>query len=696
MAQFVNIFDVDLQKATKPVPLKQIIGEGDVNANRIGAVVTNDGASVSLGGSCVGKVVRADGATVQLTGTISGNTAYVVLDQQCCAIEGPIQVAVCWVSSSNVTTLVIAYGTVVSTQTGNAIQPSTPIPDLTELLAQIDAMEQATAAANAAASKSVRYDTTQSLTEAQKATAIGNISAASASDLNYLQGAFSNYGISGIQFPNNLVNPYDFVDNAYVLASAGTISTGQSGYFCTGFIPVTAGTVYIANTGRSYAWYNSSKEYLSGDSGTGIQGGIAAPTNAAYIRFTVNKSSDGINTPFLLYFASSDNYHYTADIPGLDIPGSDLRIVGKQFPNNLVSPSECVDNAYITVGNGSVSLNHSGYFCTGFIPVTAGTSYKANKGRNYAWYNSSKTYISGTSGAGIQSGVTAPTNAAYIRFSVNKSTDGIDSPYLLYFTSSDNYHNVTVIPGIDLGNAQPWCYGGTINWIGDSIVDGQDFDEQVCNALNLTKLTIDGTEAQSGQTPTGGINGSTIAKAGDGTNTRNAICARYSLMPENADIIAVSAGTNDFQYAWCPIGTINDADDGTSDTTFYGALKHLCKGLIDRYPKKVIFFTTPIKRAQPFEDGNGGTYTPDNQMTTPWSKNKYGKTLMDYADIIIEVCGYYSIPVLDMYRESLLNPHLSSQQDMFDNVYTHPNATAQNIMARRVCGWLTQLGYTIT
>ena len=155
MAQFVNMFAVDLQKPTFPQPLRQMVAEGDAKGNRIGAIVTDDGAVVSLGGACVGKVVRADGATVTLTGTIDGNTAYVVLDQASCAVEGPISVAVCWVSGSDVTTLVVAYGTVVNTQTGNTIQPSTPIPDLAQLLAAISDMQTATAAANAAATNAL-------------------------------------------------------------------------------------------------------------------------------------------------------------------------------------------------------------------------------------------------------------------------------------------------------------------------------------------------------------------------------------------------------------------------------------------------------------------------------------------------------------------------------------------------------------
>ena len=505
------------------------------------------------------------------------------------------------------------------------------------------------------------------------------------------------------KFPNNLINVNDCVDNQFIDYSNGNIGDA-SGYFRTGYIAVTAGTSYKSNVGRNYAWYNSSKTYISGEAGASIQTGITAPSTAAYIRFTVNKSTDGIDNPYELYFATTANYNSDVYIQNLSGFAADEKVFGERvvaerislskvigvtkFPGNLVDPVECVNNQFIDYSNGNIG-DASGYFRTGYIPVTASVQYKSNKGRNYAWYTSGKTYISGESGTGIQSGITAPSTAAFIRFTVNKSTDGISSPFDLYFAAISDYDSKVTIPDLFVSDALPWCYGKKINWIGDSIVDGQDFDEEVCTALNLTKLTTDGEGGD------GGINGSTIALKSDGTDGRNALCERYDDMPDGADLIAVSAGTNDWMYAWCPIGTINDPDDGTSNNTFYGALKALCKGLIDKYPQKVIFFTTPIKRAQAFSDGNGGEYTQDGVMTTPFSKNKYGKTLMDYADMIIEVCGYYSIPVLDMYRESLLNPHITAQQNMFDNVYTHPNSTGQKIMARRVCGWLTQLGYTI-
>lgn len=158
MAQFESIYPVDLSNIRNDArALLQIIGEGDANGMRVGATVTNGGEVVTLGGQCVGEVLRADGNQVPLTGTITGNTAYVVLDQASCAVPGPIQVTVKWVSGNNKTTLVIAYGTVVQTEGGTIIQPSDPIPDIDDLLAEIENMRTATAAAEAAATKSMTY-----------------------------------------------------------------------------------------------------------------------------------------------------------------------------------------------------------------------------------------------------------------------------------------------------------------------------------------------------------------------------------------------------------------------------------------------------------------------------------------------------------------------------------------------------------
>lgn len=136
---------------------------------------------------------------------------------------------------------------------------------------------------------------------------------------------------------------------------------------------------------------------------------------------------------------------------------------------------------------------------------------------------------------------------------------------------------------------------------------------------------------------------------------RTPITARYSFMDDDAEIVCVHCTTNDFQYNWTDLGTFED----TGVNTYYGALHTLIKGLMEKYEGKTIFFITPLKRAQ-------------DPYTTPTSANGKGKTLKDYRDILMEVCAFYGLPVIDAWGESGLNPHLDFQTDLWDSVLTHP------------------------
>lgn len=670
------------------------IGEGDVYGDRFGVRLWRDGAAVSLSGATVvGYFTRANGDTVALTGTVSGNMAYVSLPQACYAVEGQFTLAIKVVMGNDISTLRIVDGTVVSTTTDTQVDPGSTIPDLATLLARISEMETATAAAIAAYSTyAAAYDASTSYDIGQYAiydsmlyrcvvdipapgeefTAAHWTTIALCNDLYALRKSLA-VMIRPVFYPQSLVGKANCIDKVYIKYSTGEEVSSDETYFCTDFIQVEPNGHYLTNAGRNYAWYDASKAYISGAQGSFAGTEMIAPSNAYYFRFTVNRIKD-------VGFPDAVNFRMASDVR---VPISETRanklIVGSQFPGNLVNTLSWTDNAYVVANTtGKLSAENSDYFATGYIPVTAGTTYIANHGRNHAWYDSGFAYISGETGTAIQSGITAPTGAAYIRFTVSKTSDGISTPAFLYFARAADFDPKTDIPGVD--TASNWYTGKTINWIGDSIVAGTDFDEEVVSAMGMIKPYEYG------------INGSTISLKGDGTDGRDAVCVRYASMDDDADVIIVSAGTNDFEYAWAPIGTI----DSTETTTFYGALKTLCEGLITKYPDKIIAFTTPIKRGQPFSGGAGGTYTADGVTLTPWSKNKYGKTLGDYADIIKEVCGYYSIPVLDMYRESLLNPHIAAQAGYFDEELTHPQAYARKIMARRVCGWLTQLAYTIS
>lgn len=151
MAQYENIWPIELNAGSAPVVALGTIYEGDHKANRCGAAVVKGGAPYALGGQCAGTAILADGSTVPLTGTIEGNLAYVELDSQCYSVEGPISVFVKWLNGTLETTLIALTGTVKLTETGSVIQPGDPIPDLPQLLAEIETMREATADAKDAA-----------------------------------------------------------------------------------------------------------------------------------------------------------------------------------------------------------------------------------------------------------------------------------------------------------------------------------------------------------------------------------------------------------------------------------------------------------------------------------------------------------------------------------------------------------------
>ena len=108
----------------------------------------------------------------------------------------------------------------------------------------------------------------------------------------------------------------------------------------------------------------------------------------------------------------------------------------------------------------------------------------------------------------------------------------------------------------------------------------------------------------------------------------------------------------------------------------------ICKYLLTNYKNKDIFFITPIKRYQP---GTNGCKYPED-------KNKLGYTLKDYSDAIIEICSYYSIPVIDFYSISGLNPHIDTS--LFgdtDGKAVHPNEAGHERMASLVVAYLQSL-----
>ena len=146
-----------------------------------------------------------------------------------------------------------------------------------------------------------------------------------------------------------------------------------------------------------------------------------------------------------------------------------------------------------------------------------------------------------------------------------------------------------------------------------------------------------------------GISGTCIG----GTNS-NAMSIRYSTMSDDLDVILVAGGVNDMGLN-IALGTLND----TTTSTFYGALKVLCEGLLTKYPKGTIIFITPAQVGKPI-----------NFYGEP---NAQGYTVKDYRDAIIEVCSNYPVYVYDNYTISGIYPKNNTNRNIYTKDGLHWN-----------------------
>ena len=146
-------------------------------------------------------------------------------------------------------------------------------------------------------------------------------------------------------------------------------------------------------------------------------------------------------------------------------------------------------------------------------------------------------------------------------------------------------------------------------------------------------------------------------------------------MDADADVIVVFGGTNDFGHGDAPIGCMSDRED----TTFYGGLHALYTALIEKYPAARIVVLTPTHRLNednPRGDGN----KPEN----------VGR-LIDYVRIIREVAEFYSLPVLDLFAASGIQPRVQVLQERYMPDGLHPNDAGNARLAEVISAFLKAL-----
>lgn len=151
--------------------------------------------------------------------------------------------------------------------------------------------------------------------------------------------------------------------------------------------------------------------------------------------------------------------------------------------------------------------------------------------------------------------------------------------------------------------------------------------------------------------------------------------SRVEELPQNADVIIVFGGTNDFGHGDAPFGQLCD----TIETTFCGAYHGLMQKLINKFPDAQIVVMTPLHRSSENELG-----------FNEWGVRR-DHTLEDYVDAIISIAGFYGIPVLDLFRTSGIQPRIPVIQEKYMPDGLHPSDAGHAKIAKRLAGFLQAL-----
>ena len=205
--------------------------------------------------------------------------------------------------------------------------------------------------------------------------------------------------------------------------------------------------------------------------------------------------------------------------------------------------------------------------------------------------------------------------------------------------------------------------GKKINVIGDSIVQGV-----FGNWVNHIAAILGLSDARNY-----GIGGCRLAYYGDGQSVTadDSVVARYASMDNDADIVIVHAGTNDWA-SQVPLGNA----DSTNQLEFNGALNIIMSGLRTKYPTALVIFDAIMERVDYDAPTHGGSPMPI--LTS------------QYSECIKERCDAHHFLFFDSYKELGLDftQDYTSGVRATTNDGLHPNMGGAKIIGRKLAAFI--------
>ena len=204
-----------------------------------------------------------------------------------------------------------------------------------------------------------------------------------------------------------------------------------------------------------------------------------------------------------------------------------------------------------------------------------------------------------------------------------------------------------------------------INFLGDSITQGAGAS---CEATKYVSVV---GQILNCEVRNYGIGGTRIAKQTLPSDYDQDFLMRSEMMDDDADMVFVFGGTNDYGHGDAEMGDI----DGMDEYTFCGAVNSLIAKLSARYGKEKLHFILPLHR-----------YNEDN-VYGEGNKPKAGAPLSAYVARLKEILRRHEIPFLYLEKEFPI-PATCDGSDGLTVDGLHPNDKGHRILAEKICEYI--------
>ncbi len=219
--------------------------------------------------------------------------------------------------------------------------------------------------------------------------------------------------------------------------------------------------------------------------------------------------------------------------------------------------------------------------------------------------------------------------------------------------------------------------GKIIAFLGDSITEGATLHDAAnrydnalarrCGLERVYNMGVGGTRLAHQRVPS------------DKPRHDLCFCGRAYDIPEDAQVIVVYGGINDYRHGDAPIGRMGDS----TPATFCGAVAFLMALLKTQHPQATVVFLTPQKCVREGDDYLHPSTNPHKLGDA--QPEKY------YCDVIVQTAQRFQIPVLNLYERLPVDPMDPASREKYTSDGVHLNDAGHLLLSRLLEDFLRSL-----